>query len=61
VATAAHENGARSVADGVATQGDFLTLRELGFDLVQGPLFAKPMEAGKFARSVLARRFASVT
>lgn len=61
IATAAHENGARSVAEGVATQGDLLTLRGLGFDLVQGPLFARPMEARKFARSVLARRFASVT
>lgn len=61
IAAAAHENGARSVAEGVATQGDFLTLRDLGFDLVQGPLFAKPMEAHKFGRSVLARRFAGVT
>ena len=60
IVAAARENGARSVADGVATHGDFMTVRELGFDLVQGPLFAKPMEARKFARSVLARRFAAL-
>ena len=58
IVAAARENGARSVADGVASHADFLTLRELGFDLVQGPMFAKPMQARKFARSVLARRFA---
>jgi EAL domain-containing protein (putative c-di-GMP-specific phosphodiesterase class I) len=61
IATAAHENGARSVADGVATQGDFVTLRNLGFDLVQGSLYAKPMEAHKFASSMLVRRFADVS
>jgi EAL domain-containing protein (putative c-di-GMP-specific phosphodiesterase class I) len=59
IVAAARENGARAVADGVASQGDFLTLRGLGFDLVQGPLFAKPMPASKFARSVLTKRFAT--
>ena len=61
IVAAARENGARSVAGGVASHADFLTLRELGFDLVQGPMFAKPMEARKFVRSVLARRFAALS
>jgi EAL domain-containing protein (putative c-di-GMP-specific phosphodiesterase class I) len=43
--------GARTVAQGVETRADFLTAHELGFDLVQGYLFSKPMGAKKFARS----------
>jgi EAL domain-containing protein (putative c-di-GMP-specific phosphodiesterase class I) len=58
IVAAARESGARSVAGGVASHADFLMLRELGFDLVQGPMFARPMEARKFARSILGRRFA---
>jgi EAL domain-containing protein (putative c-di-GMP-specific phosphodiesterase class I) len=42
--------GARTVAEGVETQADFLTVREMGFNLVQGLLFGKPMTAKKFAR-----------
>ncbi len=45
--------GARTVAEGVETRGDFLTVRDMGFDLVQGFLFAKPMTAKKFARTML--------
>ncbi|HVZ52672.1 MAG TPA: EAL domain-containing protein [Pseudolabrys sp.] len=45
--------GARTVAEGVETRADFLMARELGFDLIQGFFFAKPMEPGKFARRVL--------
>jgi EAL domain-containing protein (putative c-di-GMP-specific phosphodiesterase class I) len=45
--------GARTVAEGVETRADFLTLRELGFDMVQGFLFGKPMRMPKFARSVM--------
>jgi EAL domain-containing protein (putative c-di-GMP-specific phosphodiesterase class I) len=48
--------GARTVADGVQSRADFLAARELGFNLVQGALFAKPMTAKDFARSVLGRR-----
>jgi len=48
--------GARTVADGVESRADFLAARELGFNLVQGTLFAKPMTAKNFARSVLGRR-----
>jgi EAL domain-containing protein (putative c-di-GMP-specific phosphodiesterase class I) len=51
--------GARSVADGVETNADFSAVRQMGFDLVQGFLFAKPMTAQKLARTML--RQAAVT
>jgi EAL domain-containing protein (putative c-di-GMP-specific phosphodiesterase class I) len=44
---------ARTVAEGVETRADFLAARELGFDLIQGFFFGKPMEPQKFARRVL--------
>ena len=47
--------GARTVADGVESRADFVAARELGFNLVQGALFARPMTAKNFARSVLGR------
>lgn len=47
--------GARTVAEGVETRPDFLMARELGFDLIQGFFFAKPMEAHKFARRILGK------
>jgi EAL domain-containing protein (putative c-di-GMP-specific phosphodiesterase class I) len=47
--------GARTVAEGVETRADFLAARELGFDLIQGFFFAKPMLPDKFARRVLGR------
>jgi EAL domain-containing protein (putative c-di-GMP-specific phosphodiesterase class I) len=56
----ARDSGARSVADGVETQADFLVVRDLGFDLLQGHMFAKPMTARKFERAMLARRHAAV-
>ena len=43
--------GARTVAEGVATRADLACVREMGFDMVQGSLFAKPMPARKFTRS----------
>jgi EAL domain-containing protein (putative c-di-GMP-specific phosphodiesterase class I) len=45
--------GARTVADGVVTEADFLAVRDMGFHQAQGPLFAKPMGAEEFARRVL--------
>jgi EAL domain-containing protein (putative c-di-GMP-specific phosphodiesterase class I) len=45
--------GARTVADGVASEADFLAVRDMGFHQAQGPLFAKPMSAEEFARRVL--------
>jgi EAL domain-containing protein (putative c-di-GMP-specific phosphodiesterase class I) len=47
--------GARTVAEGVETRGDFVAVRDMGFDLVQGFLFAKPMVAKKFARTMIGR------
>ena len=47
--------GVRTVAEGVETRADFIMARELGFDLIQGFFFAKPMEARKFARRILGR------
>lgn len=47
--------GARTVAEGVENRGDFLILRDMGVDLIQGFLFAKPMTAQKFARFNLDR------
>ena len=37
------------------TRSDLIAARDLGFDLIQGFLFAKPMEAQKFARRVLGK------
>ena len=56
----ARNTGARSVAEGVETQSDFLVVRDLGFDLLQGHMFAKPMAPRKFERAMLARRYAAV-
>ncbi len=47
--------GARTVAEGVETRADFVTTRELGFDLIQGFFFARPMEPQKFVRKILTR------
>jgi EAL domain-containing protein (putative c-di-GMP-specific phosphodiesterase class I) len=43
--------GARTVAEGVETWADFHAVREMGFDLIQGFLFAKPMSAEQLAQS----------
>jgi EAL domain-containing protein (putative c-di-GMP-specific phosphodiesterase class I) len=45
--------GARTVADGVAREADFLAVRDMGFHQAQGPLFGKPLTAPEFAGSVL--------
>lgn len=47
----ARDYGARTVAEGVQTWPDFVVARELGFDLVQGFLFAEPMHPERFART----------
>jgi EAL domain-containing protein (putative c-di-GMP-specific phosphodiesterase class I) len=49
----ADDYGARTVAEGVETRTDFLTVREVGFDLIQGFLFGKPMTMRKFARTMM--------
>ncbi len=45
--------GVRVVAAGIETRADFVAANEMGFDLVQGYLFGKPMGLKKFARSTL--------
>jgi EAL domain-containing protein (putative c-di-GMP-specific phosphodiesterase class I) len=45
--------GARTVAEGVEARADLISVQEMGFDLVQGFLLAKPMSAQKFARTAL--------
>jgi EAL domain-containing protein (putative c-di-GMP-specific phosphodiesterase class I)/CheY-like chemotaxis protein len=47
----AQDHGARVLAQGVETRADFVTAHGMGFDLVQGYLFSKPMGVKKFARS----------
>jgi EAL domain-containing protein (putative c-di-GMP-specific phosphodiesterase class I)/CheY-like chemotaxis protein len=48
----ADDYGARTVAVGVETVSDFVAVRDMGFDLAQGYLFSKPIEASKLVRSV---------
>ena len=60
IVATARKSGARSVAQGVDTQADYLAARALGFDLLQGALFAKPMVMAKFERSILGSRRAAV-
>jgi EAL domain-containing protein (putative c-di-GMP-specific phosphodiesterase class I) len=52
IIAAAQANGVRSVAVGVDSHADFIAARELGFDLLQGALFAKPMELRAFERTL---------
>jgi EAL domain-containing protein (putative c-di-GMP-specific phosphodiesterase class I) len=47
----AQDNGARAIAQGVETRADFLAAHGMGFDLVQGYLFGKPVGVKKFAKS----------
>ena len=47
----AHDHGARALALGVESHADFVTTHAMGFDLVQGYLFNKPMGIKKFARA----------
>jgi EAL domain-containing protein (putative c-di-GMP-specific phosphodiesterase class I) len=52
IVATAHGSGARAVAVGIDDQADYLTARGLGFDLLQGSLFAKPMALQKFERTL---------
>ncbi|WP_291869867.1 EAL domain-containing response regulator [Bradyrhizobium sp.] len=45
--------GIRIVAEGIETRADFAAANEMGFDLVQGNLFGKPVALKKFARAAL--------
>ena len=46
----AHKFKVRTVAEGVERKSEFFAARELGFDLVQGFLFGKPMSALECAK-----------
>jgi EAL domain-containing protein (putative c-di-GMP-specific phosphodiesterase class I)/CheY-like chemotaxis protein len=45
--------GAQTVAKNIESTMDFRAARDLGFDLGQGFIFAKPMDVHKFVRTVL--------
>ncbi|MCK1712968.1 MULTISPECIES: EAL domain-containing response regulator [unclassified Bradyrhizobium] len=51
----AQSYGVLTIAEGVESRADLVSANELGFDLVQGFLFGKPMPLKKFARSTLTR------
>ncbi|TYL75512.1 EAL domain-containing response regulator [Bradyrhizobium cytisi] len=51
----AQSYGVRTAAEGIESRADLVAANELGFDLVQGYLFGKPMPLKKFARSALTR------
>lgn len=46
----ANSVGSRSIAEGVETREDWICVREMGFDVVQGFLFGRPMPAVKFGQ-----------
>src|SRR4029077_8826705 len=55
LASLAHALGLLAVAEGIETDGQLASVRELGCDLAQGFLFAKPIPADEL-RDVLAGR-----
>jgi EAL domain-containing protein (putative c-di-GMP-specific phosphodiesterase class I) len=54
----AHALGLLAIAEGIESEGQLASVRELGCDLAQGFLFAKPIPADEF-RDVLVRRASS--
>ncbi|MBB1092314.1 EAL domain-containing protein [Rhodopseudomonas pseudopalustris] len=51
----AGDYGARCTATGIESRADYIAAHELGFDLVQGYLFGKPMGLKKFARAAIGK------
>lgn len=51
----ARGHGVQAVAEGIESHADLIAANELGFDVVQGHLFGKPMPLRKFARASLTR------
>lgn len=49
----ANSVGSRSIAEGIETKEDLVCVRDMGFDIVQGFLFARPMPARKFERYLM--------
>jgi EAL domain-containing protein (putative c-di-GMP-specific phosphodiesterase class I) len=56
VLSLAERLGAQTVAKGIETSSTFRVARDIGFNLGQGFIFAKPMDAPKFVRAVLQRQ-----
>jgi EAL domain-containing protein (putative c-di-GMP-specific phosphodiesterase class I) len=52
----AKEIGARATATDIETSAVFKAVHEMGFDLGEGDLFGKAMDAQRFARTVLRRQ-----
>jgi EAL domain-containing protein (putative c-di-GMP-specific phosphodiesterase class I) len=48
----AHYHGARVVAEGVETKGEFRVVADLGIDEAQGFLFARPMPPEEFLQAI---------
>jgi len=55
LASLAHALGLQAVAEGIETHGQLELVQELGCDLVQGYLYARPMAAGDITRMLLER------
>ena len=55
LASLAHALGLQAVAEGIETHGQLELVQELGCDLVQGYLYARPMAAGDVTRMLLER------
>lgn len=53
VLSIAERLGARTTAKGIEAPSDLRAVCDMGFDLGQGALFAKPMDAEKFGRTML--------
>lgn len=51
----ARKFGAHAIAQGIESRADLVAANELGFDLVQGFLFGKPMPLKKFATGALTK------
>jgi EAL domain-containing protein (putative c-di-GMP-specific phosphodiesterase class I) len=51
----AKSRGARTAAIGIETRAELATALNLGFDLLQGHLFGKPMPVRKFAQTAVRR------
>jgi EAL domain-containing protein (putative c-di-GMP-specific phosphodiesterase class I) len=49
----AHRFGLTAVAEGIETDEDRAVLTEMGYDMGQGFLFAKPMKSTEFATMLM--------
>ena len=56
VVSLAHALGLVAIAEGIETDGQLASMRELGCDLAQGYLFARPASADDVGRTLAAGR-----